>query len=459
MRPTRWLLTLILFWGLAGLAASCWNMVPRAWVTSLAGDGSPEALRAQVSQGLRWGWSLAGALLAVASLVDMLGAFARPALIMKRKPPSRFALGIPEKVEVTLVNRGRAAARVEVFDGIPAETETEEMPWRGTVPARGFTRFDYSIKPMKRGRLDYTPAHILHYSPLGLWQRASKIGVAEPVKVYPNYEPIIRYSMLAIGHREDQMGIVHRNKKGVSREFHQLRDYHEGDVLSQIDWKASAKHRTLITREYREQRDQNIILMVDSGRRMRAVDGDLPQFDHCLNAMLLMSFIALRQGDNVGVLSFGGTNRWLPPMKGAHAMTTLLNHLYDYETTTQPSDFSEAAERLLARQRRRALVVVLTNLRSEDANDVIPALRIIQRKHLVLLASLREQAVQKCVARPVKDFDDAVLFGATHLYLEERNQVFERLRGHGITMIDETAQQLPIALTNAYLEIKNTGRL
>ena len=119
-----------------------------------------------------------------------------------------------------------------------------------------------------------------------------------------------------------------------------------GDSLSQIDWKASSKRQSLISRDFQEQLDQSVILMLDCGRRMRTIDGEISQFDHCLNAMLLISYVALRQGDQVGILSFGGTERWLPPVKGASSMTTVLNHLYDYETSPFPSDFSEAAERL-----------------------------------------------------------------------------------------------------------------
>ncbi len=333
------------------------------------------------------------------------------------------------------------------------------MPWSGRVPGRGFTKIHYPLKLMKRGMLNFRSVHVLVRSPFGLWELSQRGWPEESGRVYPNYEPVSRYSMLAVDNRESQMGIKQRNRMGVSREFHQLRDYQEGDVLSQIDWKATSRHLSLISREYREQRAQNIVVLVDSGRRMRAIDGDLPQFDHCLNAILLMSFIALRQGDNVGLLSFGGTNRWLPPIKGQHAMTTLLNHLYDYETTLHPSDFGDAAERLMTRQKRRALAIVITNLRSEDSSDLIPALRSIQRRHLVLVASLRERAVEQCLTAPIDSIDDAMLYGAANVYLEERNQVFHNLRSHGILTVDATAMELPIALTNAYLDIKDAGRL
>jgi uncharacterized protein (DUF58 family) len=215
----------------------------------------------------------------------------------------------------------------------------------------------------------------------------------------------------------------------------------------------------LISREFQEQRNQTVIFLTDTGRRMRAIDGELPQFDHCLNAMLLLSYVALRQGDQVGVQSFGGTDRWLPPVKGAHSMSVLLNHLYDYQTTPEPSDFTTAAERLQVRQRRRALVVVLTNLRGEDAVELIPALRILASRHLVVLASLRERAIEDARHQPVGVFRDALRFAAAEQYDLEREEVLANLRAHGVLTLDVPAQQFPVKLANMYLDIKAAGRL
>ncbi|MFT5471101.1 MAG: hypothetical protein ACI8UO_006234 [Verrucomicrobiales bacterium] len=434
MIPSRWLIFLIFAWGLVGLVVSILGQPPLIW----AGTGVA-----------------VGGL----ALLDLLLVLAQRPLLIRRKPASRFALGVAGEVELEIVNRGLTKARVEIFDGLPADAESDEMPWQGTAPRRGFTEVNYSVKMMKRGLLQFTAAHLRRISPFGLWRHTMLCGESSDVRVYPNYEPIVRYSLLALENQENIMGIVHRNRPGMSRDFHQLREYQEGDLLSQIDWNASSKRLQLISREYREQRDQSIIIMVDCGHRMRAYDGDLPQFDHCLNAVLLTSFIALRQGDKVGVLGFGGANRWQPPVKGQHSMTTLLNHLYDYQTTKEPSDYTEAVEQLMVRQRRRALVIVLTNLRSEDSGDVLLALRLLQRRHVVMLASLREASVQKSVTRRIEGFDDALQFGATHLYLEERARLFEELRGHGILTLDETAKELPVALSNSYLDIKNSGRL
>ena len=434
MKPTARMLYVVTAWMVLGIFASVWDQFVPLW---------------------QWG----SVLLLFASFIDFMLVLAAPRLIVDRLLPGRCALGMDTEIELTLRNQGKFPSRVSVFDGIPLESEARELPWTGKVPAGGFTTVIYPIKLLRRGRVPFTRTHLLMHSPIGLWDRKYLAGESGDLPVYPNYEPVVSLALLSIENLENQMGIVRKNHQGLSRDFHQLRDYYEGDTLNQIDWKASSKRLQLISREYEEQRDQNIILMVDSGSRMRAMDGELPQFDHCLNAMLLLAFTALRQGDNVGVMGFGGTDRWLPPVKGEHAMTTILNHLYDYETTNSPSDFAEAAEKLLIRQRRRALVVLLTNLRSEDSEHVIPSLQLMRQRHLVLLASLREDSLDEALEKPINNLDQALNFASTHLYLRDRAEAFEKVESHGVMTLDETAQRLPIALANQYLNIKSLGKL
>ena len=383
----------------------------------------------------------------------------RKRMTVERQLPGRLALGVRNEISLTLHNPNARMVIGEFFDGLPLSITSEHLPWGGAVPALGSVRVFYKATATERGPVTFSECHIRDTSPLGLWQRGYRIGAPAEVKVYPNYEPVVRYTLLAMSNRTSQMGIVAKNIAGQSREFHQLRDYQDGDVLSQIDWKATSRRRLLISREYREQRDQTLIFLLDCGRRMRALDCDLSQFDHCLNATLLLSYIALRQGDQVGVMGFGGTNRWMPPVKGQHSMSVLLNHLYDYQATPEPSDFSEAAERLMARQRRRSMVVLLTNLRTEDSSHLLKPLQLLRRKHLVVVANLRERVVVERMKQPVQILEDALYLGAGMSYLEERTRFLAALRDHGIITLDETAHALPAALANCYLDIKRRGTL
>ena len=405
------------------------------------------------------GWLVLGAASLTILAVDASVVKTRRHATVERRLPGRFALGEPGEVTLIISNPHRHPIHLSIFDGIPAEATAPAMPWHGTVPATREIRVVHPVSLFLRGEVTFSPVRLRHRSPFGFWQHQTNAGPPQRVKVYPNFEPVVRYALLAMQHRESPMGISSRPRAGNSREFHQLRDYREGDPPAQIDWKASSRRQQLISRDFREQRDQSIIFMLDTGRRMRAKDGELPQFDHVLNAILLVAHIALRQGDQVAVKSFGGSDRWLPPLKGAHAMPTLLNHLYDFQTTASPSDFSSAAQSLMTRQRRRSLIILLTNLRGEDGKELIPAIQLLNSRHLVLLASLREHIIDAAMGAPIHSFPTALRFLAADRYIEERREILATIHANGVITRDCTAPNLAITLANSYLDIKSSGKI
>jgi uncharacterized protein (DUF58 family) len=380
-------------------------------------------------------------------------------LHLQRQLPSRFALGAPSTVSLQLSHQLRRPLQLQLIDGLPTASHAPTLPWQGTLPPHQTISLRYELHFTQRGQHTLTPAHLLTLSRFRLWQRAHRVGPSSPTRCYPNYQPLIRYALLAMANHTSQMGIVKRSRVGTSLDFQQLRDYQDGDTLSRIDWKATARRNTLISRQFEEQRHQTLLLVPDCGRRMRALDGELTQFDHCLNAMLLLSYIALRQGDEVSILNFGGQPRWLKPVKGSHAMPIVLDHLYDYQTTTQPSDFTEAAQRILTHQKRRALVVFLTNLRTEDSSHLQPAVQLLRRRHRVLIATLSEQELSQRAQQPIDSLDSALGYAAYCAYQQERALLLRTLRSQRIHLLDTTAQDLPIALTNRYLDLKASGHL
>lgn len=434
MRPTPRLLKLLGCWLALGVAASIWPSFILLW---------------QI-----WGGFMLAVLVGDAATLPR-----RSRLSAQRSVPGRFALGVSSPVTLTLSHTLRRSLELDVYDGVPPTVETEGLPHRFAIPAGDHALLTYQARFLRRGPQVFEPAHLLASSLFGLWRRNYRVGAESHVKVYPNYEPVVRFALLAMANRVEQMGIVKRRRTGASLDFHQLRDYQDGDVLSRIDWKATSRRRSLVSRDFEETRNQTVLLVPDCGRRMRALDGGLSQFDHCLNAMLLISYIALRQGDEVGVAGFGGVQRWLPPVKGIHSMPRLLNHLYDYEASSEPSDFIEAAERVMALQRRRALIILLTNLRSEDGSSLASAVAALQRRHLVLTATLREQELDLAAEAPVGSLHDALKLGALAHYFGERRRLLEGLRARRVLTVDESAQMLPVALANKYLDIKAGGLL
>lgn len=434
MIPTRRLLVLLSLLLLAAIAASLWSTLAAYWLASAL-------------------------LLAGLALVDAAGAWPRAALRAERRVAGSLSLGVWQEVGVRLHNDGPRPLRLEAFDHYPVSAEMEGLPRSLTLQPGHHADFEYRLRPRQRGEARFAGTQVRRSSPLGLWQRNQFLGQQDVVKVYPNFAAVTRYVLLATDNHLSQIGIRKRPRRGEGLEFHQLREYREGDTPRQVDWKASSRMRKLISREYQDERDQEIVFLIDSGRRMLAHDGELSHFDHTLNAVLLLAYVALRQGDAVGLATFSGTPRWLPPVKGAGLINTVLNLLYDLYPSTEAPDYSRAAIELMTRHRKRALVVVLTNIRDEDQSDIAPALAILEQRHLVLLANLREQAVDDVLERPVQDFDDALTFAAAGHYQRQRGAALGRLKARGINCLDVVPERLPIALVNRYLDIKRGGLL
>ena len=264
---------------------------------------------------------------------------------------------------------------------------------------------------------------------------------------------------MATDNHLSNMGVMKKRRRGEGQDFHQLREYREGDSLRQIDWKATARLHKVISREYQDERDQEILFMLDCGHRMMAKDDTLSHFDHTLNAILLLTYVALHQGDAVGLGSFAGVNRWLPARKGQHNVQHMLNTLYDLQPTNAAPDYQQAATELLVRQKKRALIIFMTNLRDEDLDDLLPALHLLRKRHLVLLTSMREQAIDRALAEPRESLEDAIKQAAVQHYLQQRQATVERIRTMGIRCLDTAPNELSVNLINHYLDIKRSGIL
>ncbi|MEZ5979084.1 MAG: DUF58 domain-containing protein [Planctomycetota bacterium] len=380
-------------------------------------------------------WALAAAFAAIA-LVDAARTGWRSPLDVVRRSPEGLPVGVWTEIELEFENLDDAPRALEVFDGVPPDFESEHLPRRITVEGSARTTVVYSVRPSRRGRSRFTRTELLRVSDAGLWSLRQRVGEEQEVLVLPNYRPVVRYALLAVANRLEQMGIRKKPRRGLGKTFHQLREYREGDLLQQIDWKATARRRELISREYQEERDQQVVFVLDCGQRMRSIDGGVSHFDHCLNAMLLLSYVALRQGDSVAVMTFAGADRWLPAVKGQHGVQAVLHHVYDLAPTDAPSDFAEAAKRVLALQRKRSLVVWLTNLRGEDAAELLPAVRSLRGRHMSLVASLREAQIDEVLEEAVYTSDAAVTAGAAAAYAEERGAVVGALRSSGVRALD-----------------------
>ncbi|HMC15513.1 MAG TPA: DUF58 domain-containing protein, partial [Albitalea sp.] len=293
-----------------------------------------------------------------------------------------------------------------------------------------------------------------------------RVGEAQSLRVYPNFAAVARYAWLAGDRRLADIGIKSYAQRGAGTDFKQLADYQVGDAVRHIDWKATLKHRRPIVRQFQDERDQCVIFLLDCGRRMRADEGADARagshFDEALNALMLLAYVALKEGDEVGAMTFGSDpaeQRQFAPRKGAAALNGLMGALYDIQPRATHSDYVVAARDLMRVQRKRALVVVLTNFRDEDAAELQPALALLRSRHLVLLASLRERVLRELAEQPATGGAQAVVVAGAHLFAQARRDAFQRLAGRDGLLVDVEPAQLAAELVNRYRAVKRAGLL
>ncbi len=408
-----------------------------------------------------WGnvWKAGAALLLMLSLFDLLRLRSISSPQVKRTLHSGIPVGVWSSVGLQLENRANTPLLVTLHDHHPADCEVRGQPQTLLVPAQRQLSLSYQILPRRRGEKRFAGLDLVLFSPLGLWQQKRFADWPTLVKVYPNFREIAHFALLATDNHLSQMGVRRRQRRGEGSDFHQLREYRTGDALRQIDWKASSRYRKLISKEYQDERDQQLVFLLDCGRHMRHRDGEGAHLDHALNAMLLLSYVAERQGDAVGFMSFGGVDRWQPPIKGGDLVRRILERSYDIEPTLEAADYLSAAQKLMTLQGRRALLVILTNSRTEELSELQKAVSILSKRHLVVVADLHEATLDKVVEQAVTDRQGALKFQAVVDYLGKRKQSHERLQYRGGLVIDSRPQQLPINLVNAYLDVKASGAL
>ena len=340
-------------------------------------------------------------------------AWARAAVTMKRRLPPAFAIGVPKPVHLTFQTQGHDRWRLELHDHADASLVTSELPLQPVLTGVTGLETAYTVTPGRRGEVRFAPADVRILSRWGLCELIERLGGHDTRRVYPDFAQIARYAWLAGDRRLQEIGIKTYQQRGEGTDFKQLADYRVGDSVRHIDWRATLRMGKPIVREFQDERDQSVLILLDCGRRMRADDRTdqigAAHFDQVLNAIMLLSYVALKQGDAVGALTFG----------------------------TPPGDARSFAPR--------------------KGTELGQALRLLRSRHLVLLASLREQIVRELLSQPLTGSDAALDVASAHLYEQSRRDAFLRLSARDALMVDAEPSQLGIELVNRYHAVKRAG--
>ena len=367
-----------------------------------------------------------------------------------------LSLGAENPVRLRLRNRANRPITVEVHDEAPAPCETPDLPATATLPPGRRRVLTYHILPHRRGDGRFGTLFLRSRSRWGLWDLTAEFSEDRSVRIYPDIRSVQRTELLARQNRLAEAGVRMSKLRGRGSEFDRLREYRREDEYRGIDWKATARHTDLISREYVVERNQNVILVLDCGRGMcNAVDG-INHFDRALNAAILLAYVALRQGDTVGLIAVSNkVERFVPPLRTLGSVRTLVARTYDLMPRYDASDYELMVSELRRRFRKRSLVILCTHALDEvHLGQIVDNVRTPQEPHLMLTAFLRNVPLASRLASvPRTDLEAFQVAAAAEIHAAQTHQL-ARLSQAGVMAVDALPEDLSARLISQYLEIK-----
>ena len=347
-------------------------MTPRPRLLVLvAAAGLPLVVGAWLPDLVLVGLSLNLALVLLAA-IDLLLTPSMRAVDVERQVSSVLSVGASNPVQLLLVNRSNRSLAIDLADEAPEPGASEGQPFRIEVQPWHQATLVYHFEPHQRGPNRFAAVHLRFASALGLWTIVQRRPLETAVRIHPDIRAVYQYELMARKNRLAEIGVMTARQRGLGGEFDRLRDYRRDDEPRHIDWKATARCQKLISREYDVNRNQNIAILLDCGRSMRNEFRGVSHLDRALNAAVMLSYIALGQGDNVALTAFSSRiERYVRPVRSKSSIQAVIQQTYDLQASSDAADYSLVVEHLARYQRKRSLVVLLTHTIDEQHTATI----------------------------------------------------------------------------------------
>jgi uncharacterized protein (DUF58 family) len=410
-----------------------------------------------------WGWQgllLFDLLILIAFGLDYVKTLQSEVIDVERKCPHHLVQGIVQDIEILIGNRGIRPISVQVRDQTPISWKAAPV-LKGVVGARSTLKLRYPVIPPERGVYAFGNLAFRVAGPFKLVLRQLHFKTMEEVKVYPSV-PALRYSDLATYRRTARhWGVRSTYWRGDGREFETLREYVQGDDPRKIHWKVTARLDRPIVQELRPEKNQIVMILLDTGRLMSAVSEGKTKLDHALEAAAQLAHCAIAGGDQVGILAFADrVVAFVPPKRSPQHLQMILESVAALRPVLVESQYEQALLWLRSRIRRRSLVVIFTDILDEFASEsLLGAVTLLKPRHLPL-----------CVAIQESEWGDLLKLepsGVREVYERTVLQEILRLRRKGLSSLiqkgalamDLPPTHLSIETLKRYMDVKARGLL
>jgi uncharacterized protein (DUF58 family) len=403
-------------------------------------------------------WDL---LVLIAWVIDLARLPKATQITVTRRWANPAALSVSATIEIVIENSSRKPVLATLTDNIPPQIRAEAPVLRINCSSRGEAVASYQISPGQRGDAKLGAVYVRYQSPLRIAERWAIAQVEQKVCVYPNLEEARQQSVYLIRSRQIEMEKRHTRMRGAGRDFESLREYREGDEIRDICWTAAARRGKLVTRVYQIERSQTIWLVIDAGRLMRTRIAGLTKLDLAVNAALSLSEVALGTGDRVGLLAYGRTvQKRLLPYRGSAHLRQLIQQLAYVHNEVAEGDHLQAVSALLSTQKRRSLVVWLTDFpETAMTPEVIDAASEAASRHLVLFVVIGQPDLATLASSEPDSVRDMYRTTAAQETLHRREVLLGKLRQRGALAIEVNSAKASVMLVNSYLDVKQRNLL
>jgi uncharacterized protein (DUF58 family) len=390
------------------------------------------------------------------ALGDLLSLPRESSLVVERQVGRIASLKQDQRVTLTINHLGHPSQQVEIRDGVPQEFVPTPFEFSLRLAPRSRATVHYDLKATRRGDFRLNDCYVRARSRLGLWWRYFTYPVESVIHVYPDMKQIAEYEVLARTDRLSLLGVRRTRKIGQDNEFERLRDYSRDDNPRHIDWRSTARRNKLTVKDYQANQSQRVIFLLDCGRMMTNEAAGLSLLDHALNAMLMLSYVALRRGDSVGLVCFSDAiHSFVPPKSGLGHMNRLLHASFDRFPKLVESRYDQAFLHLATNCRKRSLVILMTNVIDEvNSLQIEQYMGNIVGRHLPLGVLLRDHRLFDAADQENPLGSELFRAGAAAEILTWRHQVITDLTHKGVLAVDTFPEEMTAPLINKYLEVK-----
>jgi len=405
-------------------------------------------------------WTV-NAVVVAAGLLDWILA-PRPEVVeVSRSFPAVVALHGEAELQWQVRNRSSRRVVAHVADELAPSLQAGRRRFRLALPPRGSATVRTTLRPSRRGRFHPTELSVRTEGPLGLVARQRRRELPSLLRVHPSFRSRKEAELRIERARILEIGLRSARGRGGGTDFDQLREYTPDDDHRRIDWAATARSQRVIVKTFRAERNQTVVLLLDNGRVMAGQVGGVPRVEHAMDAVLCITTVATRLGDKCGLVAFDRHLRAVvSPSSGRDQVGRITEAMFDLEPELVESDYRGAFTATLARFRRRSMLIVLSDLVEQAIGEtLVPALPIVSRRHLVVVAAVSDPDVVAWAGGPAPDAEAAYRKAAAVGALQARARAAASLRALGAIVVDAPPGRLAAELTDAYLDAKATGRL